>query len=308
MSSDPTPGQAKTLAVVVPCHNESANIDPFYEEVKGALERLALDWSILFVNDASTDDTLEKILALRRRDGRVRVATLSRNFGYHAALVAGLSNAEADLYAIIDVDGEDPPELLSRFHETIARGAQTVYGIRSQRPEPRWIILFRALFYRINRSIADGPIRLWMAEFSMFTRTVRDYILSNRTTFPFLRAELAYVGLRMEGVPYVRRPRLRGASHYNFWSMAKFAFGGFVASSTFPLRAALYLSGVLAAAFPLLCVLLRLGLVEAGALAAVMAFIFLLLTVPMLSLYLARTYKNVTSRPVFFLDLDRSRL
>ena len=298
----------KRLAVIVPCHNETANVEPFYTSAKAVLDGLPIDWSLLFVNDASTDDTLDKILALREKDPRVKVATLSRNFGYHSALVAGLSNADADLYAIVDVDGEDPPELLVKFNAAIENGAQTVYGIRSDRPEPAWIVFFRWLFYWINSKIADGPIRLWMAEFSMFTRPVRDYILSNRTTFPFLRAELAYVGLRMEGVPYARQARLRGTSHYNFFSMAQFAIGGFLASSTFPLRMALYLSISFAGAYGVLWFALGLSLVQAGALAAVMGFLFLLLTVPMLSLYLARTYKNVTSRPVYFLDPERSRL
>ena len=298
----------KKLAVIVPCHNETANVAPFYEAAKLALEALPLDWALVFVNDASTDDTLEKILALRKADPRVRVATLTRNFGYHSALVAGLSSADADLYAIVDVDGEDPPNMLAKFHAAVEKGAHTVYGIRSQRPEPAHIVFFRWLFYWINQHIADGPIKLWMAEFSMFTRTVRDHILSNKTTFPFLRAEMAYVGLRMEGVPYVRQPRLRGTSHYNFWRMAQFAIGGFLASSTFPLRASLYLSVGFAAAYALMIPTLGLGLLKAGALAAIMGFLFLLLTLPMLALYLARTYKNVTGRPVFFLDPDRSFL
>ncbi|MEQ1919140.1 MAG: glycosyltransferase family 2 protein [Elusimicrobiota bacterium] len=298
----------KKLAVIVPSHNESANIAPFYESTKRALDSLPVDWSLLFVNDASTDDTLDKILALREKDARVRVATLSRNFGYHAALVAGLSSIDADLYAIVDVDGEDPPELLIKFHDAVEKGAHTVYGIRSERPEPVHIIFCRWMFYRINSLIADGPTRIWMAEFSMFTRTVRDYILANRTTFPFLRAEMTYVGLRMVGVQYTRQPRLRGSSHYNFLRMAQFAVGGFLASSTFPLRASVHLSALFAAAYALLAVFLRLSLVEAGALAGLMGFLFLLTTVPILALYLARTYKNVTSRPVFFLDPDLSRL
>lgn len=298
----------KTLAVIVPCHNETENVVPFYESAKPVLDGLPVDWSLVFVNDASTDDTLDKILALRRKDPRVKVATLSRNFGYHSVLVAGLSNADADLYAIVDVDGEDPPEMLATFHAAIEKGAATVYGIRSERPEPAWLVFLRWLFYWINRKIADGPIRLWMAEFSMFTRTVRDCILANKTTFPFLRAEMAYVGLRMEGVPYARQPRLRGTSHYNVFSMAKFAVAGFLASSTFPLRVGAYLSGAFALAYLLLAAALRVTLVEAGALAAVMAFAYLLLTLPIISLYLARTYKNVTARPVYYLDPERSRL
>jgi glucosyltransferase len=298
----------KSLAVIVPCYDEAANVEPFYAEAKAALERLPVDWRILFVNDASVDGTLDRILALRQADPRVRVATLSRNFGYHAALIAGLSTADADLYAIVDVDGEDPPELLEQFHAAIERGAQTAYGIRSDRPESAWLVSFRWLFYWINDRIADGPTRRWMGEFSMFTRDVRDAVLVNKTTFPFLRNELSYVGLRLEGVAYKRRPRRSGRTHYNFARMALFAVGGFLASSTFPLRFALYSAAGFAAAFALLWAGRGLSLVEAGALAAVLGFLYVLLTVPMLALYLARVYKNVTGRPVFFLDRERSRL
>ena len=298
----------RTLAVVVPCRDEEDNVAPFYAEAKAALDPLPVDWTLLFVNDASSDATLERVLALREKDPRVKVATLSRNFGYHAALVAGLSLCEADLYAIVDVDGEDPPELIAAFHAAIEKGARTVYGIRDRRPEPGWMIFSRWLFYAINQRIADGPTRLWMAEFSMFTRDVRDFVLASRTTFPFLRAELTYAGLRMEGVPYERRARRSGRTHYNVWSMAKFAVGGFLASSTFPLRAVLYLSAAFGAAFLALWAALGLRLVEAGALAAVLGFLFLLATVPMLALYLARTYKNATGRPLFFIDRERSRL
>jgi len=296
----------KTLAVVVPCRDEQDNVAPFYAEAKAALEGLPLDWSLVFVDDASADATYERILALRAQDPRVKIAALTRGFGYHAALVAGLSSVDADLYAIVDVDGEDPPELLAKFHAAIEGGARTVYGIRDRRPEPEWLIFLRWLFYAINQRIADGPTRLWMAEFSMFTREVRDFILSSRTTFPFLRSELAYAGLRLEGVPYVRRARRRGRSHYNVLSMAKFAVAGFLASSTFPLRFVAYA----AAAFAALFLWLRLGLtlVETGALAAVFGFAYLLLALPLIALYLARTYKNATGRPVFMLDRERSRL
>jgi len=298
----------RSLAVVVPCRDEEDNVVPFYEETKSALERVPVDWSLVFVDDASADATRERVLALREKDPRVKLAALSRSFGYHAALVAGLSSAEADLYAIVDVDGEDPPELLAQFHAAIEGGARTVYGIRDRRPEPGWLIFLRWLFYAINQRIADGPTRLWMAEFSMFTREVRDFILSSRTTFPFLRSELAYAGLRLEGVPYVRRARRRGRSHYNVLSMAKFAVAGFLASSTFPLRLVAYASAVFAVAYAVLCAARGLSLVEAGALAAALGFVYLLLALPIIALYLARTYKNATGRPLFMLDRERSRL
>lgn len=298
----------QTLTVVVPLHNEEDSLPDFYRRAEASLKPLDLDWKILFVNDASEDGSLAIIRSLHERNPRVRVLTLSRNFGYNAALVAGLSNSESDFYAIIDVDCEDPPEMLAQFYRTLQQGSQTVYGIRSQRPEPRWLVSCRWLFYWINNKIADGPTMIWMAEFSMFTRTVRDAILSSKSTFPFLRAEMAYVGLRVTGVPYVRESRKHGTSHYNFFTMAKFAVGGFLASSTFPLRLVSYLSLLLVLSYALLVTGLSLGLAGAAQLAAVFSFAYLLMTLPLLSLYMARTYKNVSARPVYFTDPSRTIL
>ena len=292
----------RTLSVVVPIYNDEDCVVPFYERALPVLESLGLDWQIVFVNDASKDASLERIKEVRRRDARVKVITFSRNFGYHAAHLAGIASVESDLYAMIHPDLEDPPELLAEFFREIEKGAQTVYGIRSKREEPGWIVFCRGMFYRINKLIADTPIILWMAEFSMMTRHVRDAMLRNRTTFPFLRAEMSYVGLRMVGVPYLRVKRPLGSSHYSLWRMVQFAIGGFLASSTFPLRFCLYLSLLMAAAYPLLWAAFGWSLAVAAQVATIGTFLFVIATVPLLALYLARTYKNTTARPVYHVD------
>src|SRR5207247_4481524 len=117
------------LAIIVPVHNELGNIAPFYERTSAVLESLpAISWKMVFVNDGSTDGSLERICELRTRDERVKVISLSRNFGYHAVLLAGLSLVTADRYAMIDVDCEDPPELLLDFQRATAGAADVVYA------------------------------------------------------------------------------------------------------------------------------------------------------------------------------------
>ena len=298
------------LSVIVAVHNEGLNIQPFYTRARTVLDSLSgLDsWELVFVNDASEDDSLAKILKLRAMDERVKVITLSRRFGYHSVLVAGLSQASSDLYAVVDVDCEDPPELLARFYEAIKGGAQVAYGDRSNREEPALIIWGRKLYYLLNRSIADGEFVMWMAEFAMITKQVRDAILVPHTTYPFLRAELGYVGFKRIGIPYLRAKRQHGSSHYNILNMTKFAVAGILSSSTFLLRFVLYLAFFIAVIFPL-CVL-ALGLKSAGIamLATLLSLYFLLISVPLISLYLARTYKNVVSRPVFVIDQEQTFL
>ena len=158
--------QAPTaLAVIVPVHNEAENIKSVYHRLATTLDasRHVSTWTVLFINNASTDLSLKEIKALQATDPRIQYVTMARNFGYHASLVAGLSLVEADRYAIIDGDGEDPPEMLSTFLEALENGSQLAYGIRSNREEPRFITLARKIFYRILRKIADGEIVEWMA-------------------------------------------------------------------------------------------------------------------------------------------------
>lgn len=296
------------LHVIVPARNERLNIPYFYERASAALKSLDLDWNIVFVNNASEDDSLEQMLKLRASDPRVKIITLSRDFGYHAALIAGLSQVESDYYGIVDVDCEDPPELLVEFYKALKGGAQVAYGVRSNRDEPRLITFGRKLFYLANRRVADSEIVMWMGEFSMMTKQVRDAILAPSTTFPFLRAEMGYVGFRRVGIPYLRGKRASGRSHYNFFRMAKFAIAGILSSTTFPLRLVLYLAAFLAVAFPVTALALRLTFADAARLAAIVALYFLLVSVPFIALYLARAYKNGVARPVFLVDRSETFL
>jgi dolichol-phosphate mannosyltransferase len=300
---------SRTLAIIVPVHNELGNIASFYERTRAVLESLAgMSWQIVFVNNGSDDGTLERIYEVRARDDRVKVITLSRDFGYHAVLLAGLSLVTADRYAMIDVDCEDPPELLRDFHAALEGGADVAYGIRSNRVEPKIVTFFRRLFYYINREIADSDIVLWMAEFAMISKQVRDAIIAPHTTYVFLRAEIGYVGFVRVGVPYVRGVRTSGKSHYNFFNMTRFAVAGFLASSTFPLRLILYVAVVIGLLFPLVAALAGLGAAGIASLASVATFYFALVALSTIALYLARTYKNGVARPVFVVDKNKTYL
>lgn len=297
------------LNVIVPARNERLNVPYFYERARTALETLAdLDWSIVFVNNASEDGTLEQMLELRGRDPRVKIITLSRDFGYHAALVAGLSSVEGDCYAMVDVDCEDPPELLVDFYRALQQGAQIAYGVRSKREEPRLITFGRKLFYLANRRVADSEIVMWMGEFSMMTRQVRDAVLAAKTTFLSLRAEMGYVGFVRVGIPYLRAKRKYGETHYNFWRMTVYAVASILSGTTFPLRLVFYLAVLVGLGFPLYVRLMRLTAAGAVLAAAFVSLYFLVITIPLISLYLARTYKNVVRRPLFVIDQTRTCL
>ena len=156
--------------------------------------------------------------------------------------------------------------------------------------------------------VADSEIVMWMGEFSMFTRQVRDAILSPKTTFVSLRAEMGYVGFARAAIPYLRAKRQYGETHYNLWRMAVFATASILSGTTFPLRLVLYLAAFVGVAFPIYVGLAGLSATRAAAAAAFVSLYFLVISVPLMSLYLARVYKNGAQRPIFVIDKTRTHL
>ncbi|MBI4968770.1 MAG: glycosyltransferase family 2 protein [Rhodospirillales bacterium] len=297
----------KTMTVICPVHNEALNLPVFHQRLCDTLAPFGadLDCELLFVNNDSSDDTLAVLHDLRAKDPRIEIITHARNFGYQASVLCGLVHATGDATVIIDADCEDPPEMLATFIERWRQGYDIVYGIRADRPEAAAIKAMRKLFYRLTHHIADWEFIIDMAEFSLFTRRVREQVLRVSSTFPFIRSELAYVGFKRIGIPYARQPRLYGATHYNLLRMTQFAVAGILSASTFPLRMIVYLGALLVPA-NLLAVflladahLLRLLVLDAAVgLTAAAA----------LSTYVSRIYKDSVGRPTFIVDRQRTTL
>ena len=307
------------VSVVIPAYNEAATLRLFYTHLVDALGPLEprASFELLFVNNGSTDGTLTLLGQLRAADPRVKIATLSRNFGYQAAITAGLTLARGDAVACIDADGEDPPAILAQFIETWLEGsADIVYGIRGRRPESALMQLGRRAFYRVARALADHEIILDMAEFGLFDRRVRDAVLSTHSTFPFVRAQVGYVGFRRAGIPYDRARRLGGRSHYNLLRTFKFGLGGILSSSTFPLRLLAYGGMVLIpAGLAVMLVVTALGLRGGGlgrvgwlALAMTTLLLWVVFGIGVLAIYVARIYKDQVGLPLYVVDYQRSSL
>lgn len=299
------------ISIICPVLNEEQCIPLFYKRLQATLEPLRSHYTfeLIFTNNRSTDRTLEVIHELRRSDPSVQVLTLSRNFGYQASLLAGLRHACGKAMVVIDVDCEDPPEMIPHFILEWEKGYDVVYGKREKRPETFRIQLLRKLFYRLNRSIADSDILLDMAEFSLFSTHVRDAIVDNCSTFPFLRAEIGYVGFERKAILYEREKRVHGQSNYNLVRMAQFGIGGILSSSTFLLRLATYLLPLMLVANVTLLVLdVVLGFEKAFHLLVATSLTYLVFFCATVCIYLARIYKDGVSRPIFIVDWQKSAL
>ena len=303
--------EMQLISLICPVYNEEAAIPIFLKRLRESIEPLRdrYDFELIFTNDGSTDRTIELIKAECARDKMVQLVTLSRNFGYQSSVLAGLQHAAGAALIVIAVDCEDPPELIPRFIEGWEQGHDIVYGRRGSRPEPWLIQLSRKAFYRLIYRIADSDFVPYMGEFSLFTRRVSDVILSNRSTFVFIRSEIAFAGFSRLAVSYEPQLRVGGKSHYNIWGMFKFAIGNILTSSTFPLRLAAYIGvplfllnwlvlvvGVVAGENPLPVWLIAIDLN------------FLVLVAIFVAIYLARIYKDGMSKPKFIIDWDNTRL
>jgi len=299
------------LAILCPVYNEDAAIPLFVARLLPVLRALEAKYRVrlVFLNNASTDESLARIEAAKAGWAEIFVISMSRNVGYQASLECGLRHVDADIFVIIDVDCEDPPEMIPQFVAMHEQGFDIVYGERIDRPEPKPLKSARKFFYRLLQKIADEEILLDMAEFSLITREVRDAIMDDRSSFPFLRASISRVGFRRAAIPFTRQKRVAGAPHYNLVSMSVFAVGGLLSASTLLLRLPIY---VLPFWILALCCL---GILAVAAHSVWAALAGLLLfagytgsSIAFMAIYVARGYKNSLQRPNAVIDRKRSHL
>src|SRR6266853_1446654 len=303
--------ESPLLTILCPVYDEDRVIPLFFQRIHPVLEKLSEHYAVhlLFLNNASRDRTPQQIEKIRDVWASTYLITMSRNVGYHASLECGLKNAVGDLFVFIDVDCEDPPEMILEFVEKHEQGYDIVYGERVDRDESKLMKRARKFFYRLLRAVADEEILLDMAEFSLFTREVRDAVLNENTSFPFLRASIARVGFRRAAIPFKREKRIAGNTHYNLIRMSVFAVAGILSASTLFLRLPIYLLPL----WLLSLLVLGIGYVSTHSLwyvvAAFLVFAaYLGATMAFTALYVARTYKNGLRRPNAFIDRSRSIL
>jgi glycosyltransferase involved in cell wall biosynthesis len=303
--------EAPLITILCPVYNEDSVVPLFFERIQPVMMKLSEHYEVhlVFLNNASGDHTSEQIQKIREVWPSTYLITMSRNVGYHASLECGLRNAAGDLFVFIDVDCEDPPEMILEFVEKYEQGFDIVYGERVDREESKAIKSARKFFYRLLHAVADDEIILDMAEFSLFTREVRDAILDENTSFPFLRASIARVGFRRAAIPFKRQKRIAGTTHYNLVKMSIFAVAGILSASTLFLRLPIYFLPVWLLTLLFLCMgyvsthspwmVVAAFLVFAGYIGGTMAFT---------AMYVARSYKNGLHRPNAFIDRCRSVL
>lgn len=299
-----------SLSLVVPIYNEEEAVFLFVDRIKKIFSfapRISLEY--VFINDGSSDSTLDCLLALQQSNSTIRIIDLSRNFGKEAALTAGLRIATGQVVVPIDVDLQDPPELILEMIGKWKEGYDVVVGRRVKRDSDSLAKRITASwFYRIHNRIADTKIPENVGDFRLMDRAVVDALNELPESRRFMKGLFAWVGFKTACINYTRPERVAGVSKFNGWKLWNFALEGVTSFSTDPLRIWTYIGAFVAllslifAIFIIIRVLVH-GVDAPGYASLMVAITFLgglqLIGIGVIGEYLGRTYLESKRRPIY---------
>jgi len=232
----------KSLSVVIPVYNEAAVLPLLWERVKKVLGGLDCDSKVIFVDDGSTDSTLEISIGLAQTDPRVCVISLSRNFGHQAAITAGIDHADGDAVVIMDADLQDPPELIKEMIGEYEHGYDVVHAQRRKRKGESIAKKVTAhCFYRLMRMLVHRDFPVDVGDFRLMGSNVVQVLRKMRETHRFMRGMVPWVGFRQTAVLFDRDPRAAGTTKYGMIRMLRFAWSAITSFSALPIRLGIYL-------------------------------------------------------------------
>lgn len=304
---------AGLLSIIVPVKDEEQSIGPFVARVTTVLEGSATigvgAFEILFIDDGSSDGTLEVIRRAHQKDPRIRALSFSRNFGKEAALSAGIDHARGDCVVPMDVDLQDPPEVIPEMIARWRDGFDIVYGVRDNRESDSLPKRLTAdLYYRAHNWLSEDKIPEHAGDFRLLDRKAVDVIRTMRERNRFMKGLFAWAGFRQTSITYTRPARETGTSKFSYWRLWTFALDGITSASTVPLRVWSYLGGVVALfalAYALFVVVrtLAFGVQVPGYASLMVAVLFLgglqLLSLGVLGEYVGRILIEAKARPLY---------
>ena len=305
----------KKLSIVVPMHNEAEVLDAFFTRIDTATADLGVAVEIICVDDGSRDATLAGLVLRARRDPRIRIIALARNFGKEAAMTAGIDAADGDMVVPIDADLQDPPELIADFITQWEAGYDVIYGMRSDRSSDSAMKrTSAAMFYRVFNRVSDLAIPESAGDFRLMDRQVVEALRLLPERNRFMKGLFAWVGFRQTGVAYVRPERAAGTTSMGYMRLWHFAVDGITSFSTAPLRVwtSIGLGSAVLAVIGAMTLILRVLVRgrEVPGYASLMVVILVGFALQMLAFgilgeYVGRLYQEVKGRPIYVV---RSRI
>ena len=304
----------KKVSVVIPMYYEEEVANECYQRMKKVLTSLSnYSYEIVFVNDGSQDKTLQILEDIAKEDKNVKILSFSRNFGHQCAVTAGIKYVTGDAVVIIDADLQDPPELLPEMLKLWEDGYEVIYGRRKLREgESKFKLLTAKMFYQTLNALSDVDIPKDTGDFRLVDKKVIDVINELPEHNKFLRGLFSWVGFKQTPFEYERKERFAGKTKYPLKKMLKLASDGIISFSTKPLKmvGGLGILSVIASfiilIYSLLSYIFKWNNLTAGWTSLMVTFTFLsgiiLISLWMMSEYIARIYDEVKGRPQYIID------
>lgn len=300
----------KTVEIIVPCYYEELCIKPLYDAVNQVMGELQeYKTTLFFIDDGSRDNTLNEIKKLEEDRVKVKYLSFSRNFGKEAAIFAGLSNVTSDVAVLMDADLQHPPELIPEMLKYLEQGYDCCGARRvDRRGEPPVRSFFSKLFYRFMKKSTGLDFVQGGSDFRAMKKAVADAVVALPEKERFTKGIMSWVGFDMKWIEYENVERKYGQTKWSFIGLARYALNGFLAFSTTPLRAAIYL-GFLIDVFAVVYAIITLVSVvssdapRTGYATILLMLMFLggtiILILGIIGEYIARLYNEIKNRPVY---------
>lgn len=302
------------LSIIVPCYNEEQTVELFYTEVEKMVERMPdIQTDYLFVDDGSTDRTLEKVKELHVRDKRVKYISFSRNFGKEAAMYAGLEHVSGEYAVIMDADLQDPPMLLPEMLRIIREEQYDSVATRrvTRKGEPPIRSFCARQFYHIMNKISDVELMDGARDYRFMTRKYVNAVLSLKEFNRFSKGIFGWVGFRTKWLEFKNQERSAGETKWSFWKLVQYSLQGIVSFSETPLYIASVLGGGMCgvALLAIIFIIVRQLLFGGSAfgwpsMACIVILIggIQLLSIGILGLYFSKMYLEIKHRPIYIMS------
>jgi len=301
----------KLISLIAPAYNEEEVIDIFYERTKAVFAELSsYDFEVLFVNDGSKDNTLKVLKNLHKKDNRFGYVSLARNYGKEIAMAAGFDHVNGDAVIIIDVDLQDPPELITEMIAKWEEGYEDVYAKRLSRDGETWLKKWTSkMFYRILARMTRVEIQKDTGDFRLLSRNALDALKQYRESERYTKGLFSLIGFKKVAVHYHRDPRAAGKTKWNYFKLVNLAIEGVTSFTTAPLKIASFVGVILALfAFFFMLVIIFKTLVYGdpvqGYPSMISIVLFLggiqLLSLGIIGEYIGRTFIETKNRPLYF--------
>jgi dolichol-phosphate mannosyltransferase len=292
--------------------NEEDNIRILYERVLAVMKELKADFELIFIDDGSTDRSIEKIIELHKNDPRVKMLSFSRNFGHQIALTAGMDYATGDAVIMMDADLQHPPELIKDLVQYWNNGYEIVYTTRQSTQDADWLKKATSgLFYKLFRFLTGIDLPANAADFRLIDRKVVIAFRQIRERTRFLRGLTNWVGYRSIGIPYHAQARRAGITKYNIRHMTQFALNAILSFSTVPLYIGIFvgfIQAILGFGYTIFVLYARFVIEEVvPGWSSVIILISIvggiqLMLMGIIGLYIGKIYEEIKQRPLYLIQ------